>query len=77
MNLIENPAQAWRFASVRLAALAGIITAWAAQNPADAAMLWNTIVTAVPEPARPVFGLAVFAVPALLRVIRFKPNIQG
>ncbi len=67
MRLIENINDAWRFASVRLAMLAGVIAGWAAYDPAGFAQL----VELLPEPARPLVGIAVFAVSAGSRVVKF------
>ncbi|MEI6644075.1 MAG: hypothetical protein WCL10_18800 [Novosphingobium sp.] len=66
MNFIDDINQAWRFASVRLAVIAGIIAAWAAAYPQDFAQL----VGALPEWARPLIGLAVFAAATLARVTK-------
>ena len=66
MNFIDDINQAWRFASVRLAVLAGIIAAWAASDPAGFAAL----VEMLPEWARPLVGLAVFAAATLARVTK-------
>lgn len=66
MRLIENINDAWRFASVRLAVLAGIIAAWAASDPAGFAALVETL----PAWARPLVGLAVFAAATGARVIK-------
>lgn len=70
MKLIENINDAWRFASVRLAVLAGIIAAWAASDPAAFTQLVDTL----PEWARPLVGLAVFAAAAGSRVIKAGPS---
>lgn len=69
MTIIDDINQAWRFASVRLAVLAGIIAAWAASDPAGFAALVETL----PEWARPLVGLAVFAAAAGSRVIKAGP----
>jgi len=66
MNFIDDINQAWRFASVRLAVIAGIIAGWAAAYPQDFAQL----VGALPEWARPLVGLAVFAAATLARVTK-------
>ena len=66
MNFIDDINQAWRFASVRLAVIAGIIAAWAAAYPQDFAQL----VELLPEWARPLVGLAVFAAATLARVTK-------
>lgn len=66
MRLIENIHDAWRFASVRLAVLAGIIAAWAASDPAG----FTQLVDSLPEWARPLVGLAVFVAAAGSRVVK-------
>ena len=66
MTIIDDINQAWRFASVRLAVLAGIIAGWAASDPAGFAAL----VGQLPEWARPLVGLAVFAAATGARVIK-------
>lgn len=66
MNFIDDINQAWRFASVRLALVAGIIAAWAAAYPQD----FSQLVGVLPEWARPLVGLAVFAVATLARVTK-------
>lgn len=66
MKLIDNINDAWRFASVRLAVLAGIIAAWAASDPAGFAAL----VEMLPPWARPLVGLAVFVAATGARVIK-------
>jgi hypothetical protein len=66
MNFIDDIGQAWRFASIRLAVIAGVIAAWAASDPAGFAQL----VGALPEWARPLVGLAVFAAATLARVTK-------
>jgi hypothetical protein len=64
MNFIDNINQAWRFASVRLALIAGLFAAWVASQPADFAAL----VEMLPPWARPLLGFAVFAIATLSRV---------
>lgn len=66
MTFIDEINHAWRFASVRLAVLAGIVAAWAASDPQDFAQL----VGLLPPWARPLIGLAVFAIPTLARVTK-------
>lgn len=66
MKLIDNINDAWRFASVRLAVLAGVIAGWAAYDPAAFADL----VQHLPPWARPLVGLAVFAAATGSRVIK-------
>ena len=70
MKLIDDINNAWRFASVRLAVLAGIIAAWAASDPQAFAQL----VAVLPEWARPLIGLAVFAAATLARVTKAGPS---
>lgn len=67
MSIIENINEAWRFASVRLAALAGLIAGWAAYDP----QAFAALVGVLPEPARPLIGLAVFAAATGSRVVKF------
>jgi hypothetical protein len=69
VTFIDNIGDAWRFASVRLAVLAGVIAAWAASDPQGFA----TLVEVLPERARPLVGLAVFAAATLARVTKSKP----
>ena len=64
MNFIDNINEAWRFASVRLALLAGVIAGWAATDPQG----YTQLVEVLPVWARPLIGLAVFAIPTLARV---------
>ncbi|NBW44233.1 MAG: hypothetical protein EBR45_01495 [Betaproteobacteria bacterium] len=66
MKLIDNIQDAWRFASIRLAVLAGIIAAWAASDPAG----FTALVDTLPAWARPLVGLAVFAAATLARVTK-------
>jgi len=66
VTFIDELNNAWRFASVRIAVLAGIIAAWAASDPQDFAQL----VELLPPWARPLIGLAVFAIPTLARVTK-------
>ena len=65
-KFIDNVREAWRFASVRLAVLAGLIAAWAASDPAAFAEL----VQHLPPWARPLLGFAVFAIATGTRVIK-------
>ena len=55
MRLIEEARQAWRFASVRLAIVAGVISGWAATDPQGFAKLMESL----PEGARPLVGVLV------------------
>jgi hypothetical protein len=68
MNFIDDINQAWRFASVRLAVIAGLIAAWAASDPAGFAAL----VEMLPVWARPLVGFAVFALATMARVTTTK-----
>ena len=64
MKFIDNINEAWRFASVRLALLAGLFAAWAASQPEDIAAL----VESLPMWARPLIGFSIFAIATLSRV---------
>ncbi|BEV02190.1 hypothetical protein [Novosphingobium olei] len=57
MKLIDECRQAWRFASVRLAIVAGVVAGWAASDPQGFAQL----VELLPPWARPLVGIAVSA----------------
>ena len=72
MTIIDDINQAWRFASVRLAVIAGIFSAWAASDPQGFAAL----VEQLPEWSRPLVGLAVFAAATGARVIKSGPAPQ-
>lgn len=54
-RLVDNWRQAWKWGSVRLALLAGVISGWAASDPNGFAR----VVDLLPEWARPLLGLAV------------------
>ena len=73
MTFIDNINQAWRFASVRLALIAGLFAAWVASEPAQFAAL----VEMLPAWARPLLGFAVFAVATLSRVTTTAPKQDG
>jgi hypothetical protein len=73
MTFIDNINQAWRFASVRLALIAGLFAAWVASQPADFAAL----VEMLPPWARPLIGFAVFAAATLARVTTTAPKRDG
>jgi hypothetical protein len=73
MTFIDNLGQAWRFASVRLAVLAGVIAAWSATDPQG----YTQLVEVLPVWARPLIGLAVFAIPTLARVTTIAPKQDG
>ncbi len=70
MKLIEEARQFWRWWSVRLAALAGIVAGYFTAYPAQL----QGLLAYVPERWRPVasiaVGLVVFALPTLARVIK-------
>jgi hypothetical protein len=66
VTFIDNINQAWRFTSVRLAVLAGLIAGWAASDPQGYAHL----VELLPLWARPLIGFSVFAIPVLARVTK-------
>ena len=69
MKLIDEARQFWRWWSVRLAAVAGLIAGYLTANPTAL----SGLVTYVPEDWRPLasllVGLLVFAVPTLARLI--------
>ena len=66
MKLIDNARQAWRFASVRLAVVAGIITGWAATDPYG----WQQLMEFVPEPLRPLVGFLVAGSAIYSRIVK-------
>ena len=66
MKLIDEWKKAHKFASVRLAALAGIVAAYFAAKPEQL----EAIMAQVPEWARPLIGLALFAVATGTRVVK-------
>lgn len=72
MKLIDECRQAWRFASVRLAIVAGVVAGWAASDPQGFAQL----VSMLPPWARPLVGLAVAAAPIYARLVK-QQNIGG
>lgn len=73
MKLIPNVRSAWRFASVRLAAVAGVVAGWAAYDPAG----FSGLVETLPPWSRPLVGLAVFATATGSRVITRTPKAGG
>jgi len=74
MKLIENwTAQIWRLYSIRLAMLAGLVTAYFAQYPDQ----WAAFVALFPEPVRPLVGLLLFVTAAGTRVIVQKTPDAG
>lgn len=70
MKLVDEARQAWRWWSVRLAALAGLL---AASVVADPSLLTGLLVY-VPEDLRPlaatVAGIVVFAAPTVTRLLK-------
>ncbi len=70
MKLIDNVNQAWRFASVRLAVVAGIVAGWAASDPVG----FQHLVDMLPPWSRPLVGLAVFAAATSARVVTRSPK---
>lgn len=55
MKLIADWRRSWRWASVRLAVVAGALSGWAASDPAS----FMRIVDLLPPWARPLVGIAV------------------
>lgn len=66
MKLIEEARQAWRFASVRLAIVAGVISGWAATDPQGFAKLMESL----PEGARPLVGVLVAGAAIYTRLVK-------
>ena len=66
MKLIENARQAWRFASVRLALVAGVISGWAATDPQGFAKLME----ALPANVRPLVGVLVAGAAIYTRLVK-------
>ena len=66
MKLIEDCHQWWRFASVRVAALAGLIISYLASDPGLLAYL----VGLIPTPLRWLSGFIVFAIPTIARLMK-------
>ena len=68
--LVDDARQAWRWWSIRAAALAGVAVGLVVQQPD----LLTGLVAYVPTPWRPLAaaaaGLAVFAAPTALRLIK-------
>ncbi|CDO34561.1 hypothetical protein [Novosphingobium sp. KN65.2] len=56
-RLVEDWREAWRWSSVQLALLAGVISGWAASDPGGFAR----VVDLLPDWARPLLGLIVTA----------------
>ena len=68
MKLIANWKAAHKFASVRLAALAGLVVAYFAAYPEQ----WQAVLHSVPEAYRPLVGLLVFAIAGGSRVVSLR-----
>lgn len=66
MKLIEEARQAWRFASVRLAVVAGFVTGWAATDPQGFAKLMEQI----PAEYRPLVGVIVTLSAVYTRLVK-------
>ena len=73
MKLIDNWKAAHKWASVRLAMLAGLAVAYFAAYPDQ----WQAVLATIPEPLRPWFGLMVFAVAGGSRVVTFARPASG
>lgn len=73
MTLIENARQAWRFASVRLAIVAGVVSGWAATDPQGFAKLMET----VPEQFRPLVGVLVAGAAIYTRLVKQEGKTNG
>lgn len=73
MKLIENARQAWRFASVRLAIVAGVISGWAATDPQGFAKLMESL----PEGARPLVGVLVAGAAIYTRLVKQGGKADG
>lgn len=72
MKLIDECRQAWRFASVRLAIVAGVIAGWAASDPAG----FTQLAEQLPPWARPLVGLIVAGAPIYARLVK-QPKVGG
>lgn len=57
MRLIADWRRSWRWASVRMALVAGAVSGWAATDPTGFA----SVVDLLPPAARPLVGIAVTA----------------
>lgn len=73
MTLIENARQAWRFASVRLAIVAGVVSGWAATDPQGFA----TLMESVPEQLRPLVGVLVAGAAIYTRLVKQGSEADG
>ena len=78
MKLIENWRSAHKFASVRLAAIAGVIGGYFASNPEQLVALIDWAKSLLPESIGPlvpiIIGLLVTTVSASARVTTFKSD---
>lgn len=74
MNMIAELRALWRYWSVKLAAVAGVLVAWLISDPT----LLPAMVAYVPEGWRPVasvlVGFAAFALPTLARRLPQAPR---
>jgi len=73
MHLIDECRQAWRFASVRLAIVAGVVSGWAATDPHSFAKLMDSL----PEEIRPLVGVLVAGSAIYSRLKKQKGLIDG
>jgi len=73
MKLIEEARQAWRFASVRLAVVAGVISGWAATDPQGFARLMEQL----PSEIRPLVGLVVMSAAIFSRLVKQEGKANG
>jgi hypothetical protein len=77
MTLVDDARQFWRWWSVRVAALAGLITTWVIDQPQQALGL----IAYVPAEWRPLAaalaGFAVFGLPTLVRLLKQKGKTNG
>lgn len=73
MTLIEEARQAWRFASVRLALVAGVVSGWAATDPNGFASLMNSL----PQGIRPLVGVLVAAAAIYTRLVKQEGKGNG
>lgn len=68
IGLVDGWRKAHKFASVRLAALAGLVVAYFAAYPDQ----WQAVLHSVPEAYRPLVGLLVFAMAGGSRVVSLR-----
>ena len=77
MKLVDDAREAWRWWSVRAAALAGFAASAIVADP----RLLTSLLAYVPEDKRPlasaITGLIVFAAPTLLRLLKQKEPANG